>query len=202
MSFLGFIWIREAWLSHRWVFLLLMWGCLPLAAQSAEVLNTSVVRQQGRFILHSETLVRATVSAVRRIFSDYKNLHRINPNIKRVEVLERFKDGTVRMGVSSDFCVLKICLNFVWVQDVRSRTDIDIGIAIVPDRGDFREGSGRWRLLPDAGGTRLMFDIDLTPNFWIPPVFGSWLMKRQLAEEAFETARGLERIVMGGSDHS
>jgi Protein of unknown function (DUF3047) len=64
----------------------------------------------------------------------------------------------------------------------------------VPNRGDFRQGNGRWHLLPDDGGTRLIFDVDLTPKYWLPPVFGPWLMKRKLAEEAFEFAQGLERL--------
>lgn len=177
-----------------WGFLLLVWSYLPLAAQSAQVLNASVIQQQGRFIMHSETFVRAPVSKVRTLLTDYEHLPRVNRDLKKVEVLERLNGG-VRMGVTSDFCILTICLNFVWVQDVETLPDGDIAMAIVPNQGDFRQGSGRWRLLSDNGGTRLIFDVDLIPNFWIPPVFGPWVMKRKLADEAFETAQGLERMV-------
>lgn len=173
---------------------LLLGGPLPETAGGAEVLNTSAVREENRFILHAETFVRVSVPEVRRVFTDYRNLPRLNPDIKRVEVLERRDDGAVRLGVASDFCILAVCLNFAWVQEVRVRPDGDIGITLLPDEGDFREGHGRWRLRPDGEGTRLIFDIDLTPNFWIPPLFGSWLMQRKLAEEALETASGLERI--------
>jgi len=95
MDFFGCTWIREACLAQRLGFLLVIWGHLPLAAQSAEVLNTSVVRQEERFIMHSEALVQAPVADVRRIFTDYENLLRINPDIKRVEVLERLHNVTV-----------------------------------------------------------------------------------------------------------
>lgn len=173
---------------------LLLWSALPETVRGAEVLNTSAVRKENRFVLHAETSVRVSVPEVRRIFTDYRNLPRLNSDIKRVEVLERRDDGTVRLGVASDFCILAVCLNFAWVQEVTARPDGDIGIAILPDGGDFREGHGRWRLQSDGEGTRLIFDIDLTPNFWIPPLFGAWLMRQKMAEEALETAQSLERI--------
>jgi hypothetical protein len=193
MSSFGFACTFETCLARR-LGCLLLWSYLPTAAQSAQVLNTLVVQQQGRFIMHSETLVQAPVSEVRTLLTEYENLPRVNRDLKRVEVLERLGDGGVRMGVTSDYCILRICLNFVWVQDVHILPDGDIVMAIVPNGGDFRQGSGRWRLLSDTGGTRLVFDVDLVPNFWIPPVFGPWLMKRKLAHEAFETAQGLERM--------
>ena len=174
--------------------LLFVWSCLPVVAESAQVANTSVIQQQGRFIMHSEAFVQAPVSKVHTLLTEYENLPRVNRNLKRVKILERLRGGGVRMGITMDYCILTICLNFKWVQDVRTLPDGDIVMAIVPNQGDFRQGSGRWRLLSDDGGTRLLFDIDLMPNFWIPPVFGPWLMKRKLTHEAFETAQGLERM--------
>lgn len=177
---------------------LLLLGCICLSADAhgAQVLTTSVSLLDGRYFLHSEALIRAPVSAVRTLLTDYENLPRLNPNLKRVEILERLPDGGVRMRVVSDFCILALCLSFHWIQNVRTLPGGDIVMTIVPDRGDFREGGGRWRLLADDGGTRLIFDVDLVPNFWIPSVLGPWLMKRKLAEETYETARGLERMAV------
>jgi hypothetical protein len=67
-------------------------------------------------------------------------------------------------------------------------------MTIVPYRGDFRQRNGCWHLLPDDGGTWLIFDVDLTSKYWLPPIFGPWLMKRKFSEEAFEFAQGLERM--------
>jgi uncharacterized membrane protein len=185
--------MHEACRVRRLSFLLLVWICLPPAVQSAQVLAVSVLREQGRFVMHAETLVQAPVAKVRAMLTDYTNLPRINKALKRVDILDRRQDGGVRMGVVSEFCLLAICLDFNWVQDVRILPNGDIAMAIVPGRGDFRQGSGCWRLLSDNGGTRLIFDVDLTPGFWVPPAFGSWLMRNRLFDEAFETGRGLER---------
>jgi len=181
--------------SSVWLLLLVVIG-FPLVAHCAEVLDSTVTREHGRYVMHTETVVQAPVSKVRALLMNYENFPRLDSDIKRVESMERLDDGGIRMGVSSEFCILAICLHYDWVQDIRYLPDGDIAMTIVPNRGDFQQGIGRWRLLPDNGGTRLIFDIDLTPKYWLPPVFGSWVMKQKLSEKAFEFAEGLERMAI------
>ncbi len=169
---------------------------VPLLGHSAEVLDSSVTRDDGRYIMHTETVVNAPVSKVRALIMDYRNFPRFNADIKRVDPIEHLDDGGIRMSVRSSICIISICEHFDWVQDIRFLSDGDIVMTIVPNQGDFREGTGRWRLLPAGGGTRLMFDIDLTPKYWVPPVFGPWLMKKKLTEDAFEFAQGLEKMAI------
>jgi hypothetical protein len=179
--------------SSAW--LLLAVASLPLAVHSAEVVDSSVRQQQGRYLMHSETLIRAPVPKVRALLMNYENFPRLNPDIKRLESIEKRDDGGVRMSVNSAFCILAICMNFNWVQDVHFLPNGNIAMTIVPDHGDFQQGNGLWRLFPNDGGTRLIFDIDLTPKYWVPSVLGPWLMKQKLSEESFEFAEGLERMV-------
>jgi len=124
--YVGFMDMREACRARRLGLLLLVWVWLPPAARDAQVLEASVIRQQERFVMHSETLVQAPVSEVRAILTDYANLPRINKALKRVDILEHLKDGGVRMGVVSEFCLLAICLDFNWIQDVRTLPNGDI----------------------------------------------------------------------------
>lgn len=168
--------------------------CLPLVAHSAEVLDSSVTQQDGQYMMHTETVVQAPVSKVRALIVDYKNFPRLNADIKRVEAMEHLDDGGIRMGVRSSVCILSICQHFDWVQDIRFLPDGDITMTILPNQGDFREGNGRWQLFASDGGTRLIFDLDLTPKYWVPPLFGPWIMKRKLTEDAVEFAEGLETM--------
>jgi len=181
--------------SSVWLLLLVVIG-FPLVAHCAEVLDSTVTREHGRYVMHTETVVQAPVSKVRALLMNYENFPRLDSDIKRVESMERLDDGGIRMGVSSEFCILAICLHYDWVQDIRYLPDGDIAMTIVPNRGDFQQGIGRWHMLPDNGGTLLIFDIDLTPKYWLPPVFGSWVMKQKLSEKAFEFAEGLERMAI------
>jgi hypothetical protein len=167
--------------------------------QAAEVRDQTVIRRQQRYELHSETVIAAPVAPIRRLLADYENLPRLNPSLKRVRIVERRGD-TVRLESNSEFCVLGLCLPFHWQQDVSQLPQGDIVMAIVPDRGDFKQGQGRWRLLPEREHTRLVVDLQLTPNFWVPPLFGPWLMQRTLAAEALETAQNIERLAATEND--
>lgn len=166
----------------------------PLATYSADVVRSSVTRQDGRYIMHMETVVQAPISKVHSLLRDYKNFVRFNSIFKQVKFLGHLEDGGVRMGVRSELCILAICQHFDWVQDVQFLPEGDIPITILPNQGDFRQGNGRWRLSSVDGGTRLLFDLDLTPKYWIPPVFGTLLAQQKLSEDAFKFAQELERM--------
>lgn len=169
---------------------------LPLMVNGADMLNSSLTRQNGRYMMHMETVVQAPVSKVHSLLMDYKNFTRLNSVIKQVESVEHLDSGGIRIGISSEFCIMAICQQFTWIQDVQVLPNGDISITFVPNQGDFRQGNGRWHLLAVEGGTQLIFDIDLTPKYWIPPVFGSWLVERKLSNDAFEFAQGLERMAI------
>jgi hypothetical protein len=169
---------------------------LPWAAHSADVVRSSVTRQDGRYLMHMETVVHAPLSKVHSLLKDYKNFIHFNSIFKQIKFVGNLDNGRIRMHVMSEFCMVGICQHFEWLQDVQFLPDGDISITIVPNQGDFRQGNGHWSLLPVEGGTRVLFSLDLTPKHWIPPVFGTLLMKRKLSEDAFKFAQELERMVV------
>lgn len=173
--------------------LLLLWWILSLSTvQAAEVLEVISRYEEGRFMAHSEVVVQPPPSRVRTILTDFENLAQINESLKRVHILEHGDNDSVRMRAVTKVCILFICRNFTWIQEIRTLPSGDI-VAVI-EKGDFREGRVRWRLLPENGHTRLLFDAHLVPDFWFPPIIGPWLIKRKLQEEALETAQGIERV--------
>lgn len=168
----------------------------PLAAQRANVLRSSVTRQGGQYLIHMETVVQAPISKVHSLLKDYKNFTRFNSIFKQVKFVKDLDDGGIRMGVESEFCILGICQHFDWLQDVQFLPDGDISITIVPNQGDFRQGNGRWSLSSVDGGTRLLFNLDLTPKHWVPPVLTTLLMQQKISDDAFKFAQELEKMAI------
>ena len=80
------------------------------------------------------------------------------------------------------------------MQDVVEAYDGSITAVVVPELSDFRHGTMRLNLWQEATGTRILIRSEVTPDVWIPPLLGPWLIKRELHAEAVQTVHNLERV--------
>jgi hypothetical protein len=64
----------------------------------------------------------------------------------------------------------------------------------VPQDSDLRSGGARWQLSEVNGGTHLLFEAQVEPDFWIPPLIGPLVVKHMLHIEAVNTVKGLEAL--------
>ena len=171
---------------------------LAYAGESPEALARVSVKA-GVYHLYSAVLVEQAPAQVRRVLTDYAQLPRINPGITKVRLLDVSATGAQRMAVEATSCVMLFCRTYRWVQAVRDLDDGTILAVLESPPGDlqsdFRKGLTRYRFLPhDDDCTRLVFEAELEPIFWIPPMVGPWLIERKLIAEALETARSIEAI--------
>lgn len=182
-----------------WVVLVALMVAATAAFRSpAATLIDSLVEHEGsRYRVHSEVRVELPVARVRQILTQFENIAGLNPGIKETRVLAREGANGVRMAVVAEVCIFGGCLDYAWEQDIRLLSSGDILAVIDPSESDFEAGWARWRLRPDAGGTRLIFDASVAPRFWIPPLVGPWLLERRLSSEALATARGIESASQG-----
>ncbi|MFO1352291.1 MAG: SRPBCC family protein [Gammaproteobacteria bacterium] len=182
-------------LRHTMASLLMLTAAsFPLTGLGDELGEASISQADGRFVAHTEVMIALPVHKVRAILTDYRNLARLNPSIKTVDILARGAGGKVRMQVVSQSCVLFFCRGYRWVQDVITLPSGDIIARVDPARSDFRAGWTRYRLLPEAGKTRLVFDADLVGDFELPSGIGAWMVKRKLLDESYALARNVEEF--------
>lgn len=169
---------------------LLLAGMLLEAAERGAA---QVQHKQGRYRVHADVLIALTPERVRAILTDYEKLPDINSGIETV-TLEAGPENELRMRVQASACILFFCQPYDWVQTVKTLPSGDIFTVMETSEGSFRRGWVRYRLVLEGQQTRLIFDADLEPAFWVPPLIGPWAVKRKLIDEAFETAQGVERV--------
>ena len=174
--------------------------CLGLAMASAAAGATSIehseIRFEGsRFRYSFVTVIDGAPDAVRQVVTDYDNLDRINRNVILSRVLERYDDGTLKRALFLERCVLGICFDIRFVERVveegyRIRTEI------IPAESNFERGEAEWLIeaLPD-GRTRMTLRADQTPEFWIPPVIGPFVLTRVFRYEVTHTCEAIEQLV-------
>lgn len=165
-------------------------------AVAAEVEQVSVVRDGARF--HVEMRVRLSVppDEAYTIFTHYPDLPRINPSVREVASVER-RGHLDRVDAKLHICIAFFCRNLRFTQDMEPVADgpeFVLIATVVPEMSDFRYGRASWIFAPCASGTCLRFTAELEPDFWIPPLIGTWLMKRELRYQALATSEGIERL--------
>jgi hypothetical protein len=139
-------------------------------------------------------VIRAPINQVRAVLTNFENLPKINSGIKAVQILKQVDDEPIRMHIASEVCILFICQDYHWIQDAHILPSGDIMTHIEPSLSDFQEGWVRYRFRAEKQHTRLLMDAELVPDFWFPPIVGTFLIKRKLQNEALETALGVEQL--------
>lgn len=175
-----------------WVFTCLLLA--PAMANTAEVLGSSVTHNGVFYRASISVRIDAPLAVVYGTITDYAHLADINPDIEESRVLESVGPDKDRVYSVVQVCILVFCKQVVQVQDVERRDNGSILAITRPQDSDFRSGVARWRFTDEGASTMMRFTQEFEPDFWVPPVIGTWLMERKLVEEVTVTARYIEGL--------
>ncbi|MBI2312380.1 MAG: SRPBCC family protein [Betaproteobacteria bacterium] len=56
-------------------------------------------------------------------------------------------------------------------------------------RGNMKAMRGEWRVEKAGAGTRVSYDAELTPGFWVPPLIGPHIIRRNVKNQLEGVAR-------------
>ena len=169
---------------------------LPCLTQAGTIQDSSVSRDGDIYSLSVTARIEAPPARVYRSITDFSNLAAINTSIEESAVLES-QGNRRRVHSVIKVCILVFCKRVEQLQDV---TLVDSGTVVavmVPGAGDFRSGDARWKITADGAATELQFSETFEPDFWVPPVIGTWLIERKLVREVAETAMHIEAMPDG-----
>jgi hypothetical protein len=169
---------------------------LPCLTQAGTIQDSSVSRDGDIYSLSVTARIEAPPARVYRSITDFSNLPAINASIEESAVLES-QGNRRRVHSVIRVCILVFCKRVEQLQDV---TLVDAGTVVavmVPGAGDFLGGDARWKITADGAATELLFTETFEPDFWVPPVIGTWLIERELVREVAETAMYIEAMIDG-----
>lgn len=160
---------------------------------SGEVKFSQVEYNAGRYELDLSMYIDSDPAAVYDLVTDYARLDRISDTIVESELLKE-ADG-LRRRLVTDTCIWFFCFTATMVEDVVEFESREILTTIVPALSDYRYGRSTWRVSPVDQGTLVQFRCTLEPDFWIPPLIGTWLIKEKMREEAERTVHKIEQLI-------
>lgn len=181
------------------VFLLLLATVPATAIAERERLQRAIdVRHEDGLIdIHVVADLRAPLAEVRSLFEDHDALPLFMPMVERSTVIDERADGTVRRRADMRVCLFFICRDLAHVLDVR-REGGGGEAATVPQLSSFRSGTVEWLVTAGPGETsRLIVAARFEPRRSVPPLIGSWAVKRKIGREIEMALRRVEASATG-----
>ena len=173
---------------------------LALPAEAGTPMEIEISEHEGNYRVRLVTHIHAPAKYVYEVLTDYRHIYRLNPAITQSEVLPDTGNGTVRVRTRMEGCIFFFCRDIDRVEEVRVLNDRHLQAVMLPEQSDFTAGSADWRIQPIGYETRIIYDAQLTPAFFIPPIIGSYFVKQtfaQAVQTSFERLECIARVRAG-----
>jgi hypothetical protein len=178
----------------------LLAACVLLAAQDARAIDVQRAEaryEDGAFHVRFEAVLDAPPAGVASVLNDYRDFGRLDPRIHRVEILRSDPDGTVTMRTLIDACAGFFCRTVQRVERVHSHPGLLVS-EVVPEQSDMRQGLARTRWEAEGTGTRVRYEADFQPAFWVPGFIGSHYALTALEQSTRQLFERVEHYARGG----
>ena len=157
-----------------------------------EIEELSVTEADGAYSLRVVSVLDAPADYVYNVITDYKHAYRINPTITEVEILPSDRDQVVRVRNLSEHWVGPFCFKIDWVGDIEEPRDGYLKVKTIPELSSFKSGSAVWELRSQGERTWVLHESILKPDFFMPPVIGNHIMRKQMKEDTLDTFNRIE----------
>jgi hypothetical protein len=166
----------------------------PAPAGADNPSTVEISELSGNYRVRMVMLIHAPAQYVNSVLTDYKHIYRLNPAIIESEILPSPHSGTVRVKTRMEGCILFFCRDIDRMEELREVDAGHLQAVIVPEYSDFTAGSADWHIQPTGNDSRIIYEAQVTPAFFIPPIIGSYFVKRTFAEALLTSLARLECI--------
>ena len=168
----------------------------PLAG-AAELRSVTVDKRDGRYYVTSEVWLDADRTHVFAVLSDWDISENFSSLITESRNLPRDADGRPGYYMQNKGCVLFFCQTVEREGYVELKDSYLIRAVANPAKSDFEISDETWTLVDDEDGTQILYEMQMKPKFWIPPLIGPYAIKRKIRNDGLEALQRIEDYVNG-----
>jgi len=170
------------------VLMLIVLAAFPAMAVDDE--DVSIEKEGRSYRIHMAFDVPASIDQIKSVLTDYAHPSRLTSAVTAREILGGH-DGVVRVRTDFRDCVVFFCKSMTLIHDVTVSTN-EVRADVVPDQSDFRRGFLLWSINDSGdGGSHVVFEAIMEPDFFVPPLIGGFLISNALRKQALTTANNL-----------
>jgi len=161
---------------------------------AGEILELSVIQEHDEYKLRIVAVLDAPENYVYNVITDYEHAYRINPTITSVDIFPTDDENKVRVQHYSTHRIGPLSFDITWAGDIVETGHGGIHITTVPEISSFDSGSALWEINTLEDRTYVLHESSMKPNFFIPPIIGSYIMKKYMEEETLAIFDRIERL--------
>jgi ribosome-associated toxin RatA of RatAB toxin-antitoxin module len=167
-----------------------------LAVQAADLLDVQVELRNKRYRLYSEVHFSVSREALYELLIDYEKFEKFTSAIVESRNIEPDEKGRPGFYARMEGCVFLFCKSFIRNGYLLLTPIVEIVAIANPDESDFKFSRERWQLIPNGEGTLMIYDFEMEPAFWVPPVIGPYFIRRTLRRGAGRAVNRIEVLAL------
>jgi hypothetical protein len=166
---------------------------IPLT-RAADLAELQVSESEGVYRIRLVMQLQAPAQQVQYVLTDYTRIYRLNPSIIESEILPAPDHGVVRVRTRLLDCIAFFCKQIERVEDVRESGSGRLLATTVPALSSFKSGDAEWQIHRMGERTQVTYQAQMEPDFYIPPVIGSYFVKKKLLQGMLTSLERIECI--------
>lgn len=166
-------------------------------AQAAEFREIEVGREDGLYNMRSEVYFNVEPEHLYRVLTDFDLFKKFTSAIVESNNVAADDKGRPQFFARMEGCVLIWCRSFVRIGYLELKPTAEIIAISDPERSDFEISRERWQLIPEDGGTLMIYEFQMVPAFWVPPLIGPFYIKRALRSGGVDAVNRIEALAIG-----
>jgi hypothetical protein len=170
---------------------------LHLSAFAAELTDIEVAHEDGRYRLESTTIFDATPAQLYVVLTDYDQFEKFSSSFVEAENREADEQGRPQFYTRMEGCVLLFCKSYLRVGYLELKPEYDIIAIVDPEQSNFKYSRERWQLIPEGERTKLVYEFEMEPAFWVPPLVGPYVIKKALRSGGKNAVNRIEALALG-----
>ncbi len=174
--------------------LILMMVVFPAIGGGATLRDVTVDRVDGVYTMRSEVWFDASIEQIFGVFLDWELSTKFSSVIVESRNLEPDDQGRRGYYSRNRACLWFYCRSFERYGFVEHKPLEFIEAMADPERSDFHISNERWEFRAEDRGTIVVYDLEMKPKFFIPPLIGPIIMKRRLRKGGADAIDRIEAI--------
>ncbi|MDG2375348.1 MAG: SRPBCC family protein [Woeseiaceae bacterium] len=131
------------------------------------------------------------------VLIDYEQYHSFTSAIVESRKQEPDAKGRPEFFNRMEGCVLFWCRTFIRIGSLELDSIDEVRAVVDAERSDFKLSYEHWRLSTEDGRTCLVYEFEMIPDFWAPPVLVPYYIKRALRRVGARAAQHIEALATG-----